>query len=162
MREPHHNLLLHLRLGDSLFNLYAEAADIQGGLLLDMPEDAFFLPSTAITPNATTLTTVTVSRGPKLYSYNPVRLSLSSSYEERARARATDGTSATIAIDWLNNVGATQDGKIEFLQPCPEIRIVGPLQRRSHFIINGELETNEELETHGELATVCNMLVPSC
>ena len=160
--------------GDSWFTLYADSEDLEYGVNVDIIgedyEAEFNLKSTRSDPNAVVKVQVTVTRGPRLFEYKPVRLHLQSTCEKETLRYARQSTDeynghlkATLMTVELYNVGIEGDNsaKLKFLEPCPAVTLVGEMSRQGYFHVNentNKISNSDEREVNGSTAFVS--LVP--
>jgi len=131
--------IANLGYGDSSFVLFHEVLDNPDGLLINTFKSdtrTWLLPSTYHGGKATK-TTVTLSRGPKLNIYNPVRIYLQS----KCGFEWENGDAIDEAV-LFNKVVVNEDGalskSIEFTEPCPEVQwsSASTLGKYKKFFIN--------------------------
>lgn len=133
--------IANLGYGDSTFVLYHEVTDNSDGLTINTFKSdtgTWILPSTVHGGKAIK-TLLTVSRGPKLNVYNPVRIYLQS----KCGFQWENGDSIDETL-LFNKVVANDDGTtskfIEFTEPCAEVQwsSASTLGKYKKFLLNND------------------------
>ena len=155
--------------GDSWFTFYADSIYLQDGVTVDIVgqgyEAEFNLRSTKSDPSAVVNAQVTVSRGPRLFEYNPIKLNLQSTCEKdlgrfaRMTSYVLPDSSGALDDTALYNVGIESDNsaKLKFLEPCPAVTLVGEMSRQGYFHVNentNKISSSDEREVNSSAAFV--------
>ena len=91
---------------------------------------------------ATKAKQIAITRGPLLYRYDPVVLTLKTCFGD-VKDTAQKGKTIDKTYQLYNTMDQNQKNVLEFIKPCPKIQWAGKLAQNKNFLINIQSENKE-------------------